>query len=72
MVVASLPGRIYAELMKDDRVADVSATVIVDEPASGLVTYTIEIDVVPADETEDFTLTLAVTATSAELLGVEA
>lgn len=70
VAAASLPGVVRAELLKDDRILDVDVEVAVDAPENGLVTYTLTIAVTPADETEDFSLTLAASETSVDLLGV--
>ncbi len=70
IATAALPGVVRAELLKDDRILDVAVEVATDAPTNGLVTYTIVIVVSAVDEAEDFALTIAVTSTSAELLGV--
>ncbi len=74
VVIATLPGVIAAELSpeKDDRISSVAVDVTVDAPSNGLVTFTIVIRVVSADEEDEFSLTLAASATSVELLGVAA
>jgi hypothetical protein len=72
IALAALPGIIRAELLKDDRISDVVATVIADTPDNGLVTLTITIRVVAADEDEEFSLTLAASSATIELLGIAA
>jgi hypothetical protein len=58
VAIAALPALIAAECSKDNRVASVSARVIVDRGTNGLVSLTVELDVVPSDDLEDFTLAL--------------
>ena len=69
--IDALPDVVVAEVLKDDRVerVDVSAAIVRD--SAGLATVTIEIDAALRDSGETFTLTLAVSDTSAALLGVE-
>ena len=65
---ASLPGKIENELLKDPRTESVSATVV--SATSGpAVTYTIRIAAKTA--LGPFTLVLAVSAVSAEILGIQ-
>lgn len=66
--VAQIPGRVRAELLKDDRLTDVqvTATIINDR---GKQTITIVVVGVLADETEDFTLTLSVDEVTVDLIG---
>ena len=68
LAVASLPGVIRAELLKDDRIAGVDARVTAAQ-LDAAVSLVVEIDVAPADETGDFTLTAAVDAVSLTLIG---
>ena len=68
LAVASLPGIIRAELLKDDRIAGVDARVTAAQ-LDAAVSLVVEIDVAPADETGDFTLTAAVDAVSLTLIG---
>lgn len=72
IAIAALPGIIHAELLKDDRIADTAAEITAATNSNGLVTLTIEIRVVPVDETEEFTLTLAASSTNVEILGIAA
>lgn len=69
IAVAALPGIVRAELLKDDRIADVLVTINPQTAANGLVTLYIDIDVVTADENEDFSLTIAASGTSVDLIG---
>jgi len=65
---ASLPGKIENELMKDPRTESVKATVV--SATSGpAVTYTISIEA--KTTLSPFTLVLAVSAVSAEILGIQ-
>jgi hypothetical protein len=68
--ISALPGMIAAELSKEDRIISSLARVSQDASSNGLVSFTIEIDVIPEDESGDFTLTIAVSAVSAKFLGV--
>jgi hypothetical protein len=72
IAIAALPGIIHAELLKDGRIADTAAEVIASTDSNGLVTLTITIRVVPVDDTEEFSLTVAASATNVELLGIAA
>jgi hypothetical protein len=69
IVLGALPGMMRAEALKDDRVADVqiSATAVTD--SRGLAVVTLAVHVTPADELEDFDLTLAVDEISVQILG---
>ncbi len=66
---ASLPGRIEAELLKDERVESVSVdvTVFTEGPDTA---FTIEIEAVTS--VGPFTLTLLASAVTVELLGITA
>lgn len=66
----ALEARVRAEYMKDDRVADVVVTSTRTESPSGAVSYVLSAHVTPEDESESFTLTLAVSDVGVELLGV--
>ena len=61
---------IRAELMKDDRVRDVAASVLRSVTIDGLSTYYLAVRVLPVDENTELELTISVSAVSAELLGV--
>lgn len=67
--IGALPGRIEAELAKDDRIADVSADVDAYTDTAGNVYLIITIDLLLHEETDSFPLTLKVTDTTTELLG---
>lgn len=67
----ALGPAIRAELMDDDRVRDVSTTIVRERVQSnGFVAYDIAVRVLPVEESTDFTLTLAVSAVTVTLLGV--
>lgn len=66
-----LPSMIRGELLKDDRVADVSATVEFAQDPGGRAEFTIVIDVQSHAEGEDFELTMAVSAVTTKLVGLE-
>jgi hypothetical protein len=65
----AIPGLVRATWLKDDRIADVVVTASSDVDAQKNVTITLQCDVVTADETEDFALTLLVTDASVTLAG---
>ncbi len=67
--IGALPGRIEAELAKDDRIADSSATVDAFTDSSGAIFLIVTIDVLLHDEADSFPLTLKVTDVTTELLG---
>lgn len=67
--VAALPGVVEAELLKDDRIARVAVSVARLPVSDGVQSLEVTIDVTPADESGDFTLTLAVSALGMSLLG---
>lgn len=69
VAAAALPGLVRGELLKDDRVADIDAAAAIATDAAGLTYVELSIRVVLQDESEPFTLTVAVTAASATLLG---
>lgn len=66
---AALPGAIRAELLKDDRVADVTATAARTVASSGLVTYTIEVTGELHDEQGDFRFSVSASDVTVELVG---
>lgn len=72
VALAALPSLVRAELMKDDRVSDISVTSAVSTDAAGLVSIVLEIGVVLTDDSEQFSLTVGVSGTSTALLGVTA
>ena len=67
-----LPGIIRGELLKDDRVSDVVVEVLSATTAAGLVTLTITESVLLHGDSEPFSLTIAVSAVGAVLLGITA
>jgi len=67
--LASLPGMMRAEALKDDRVLDVRATVSTETDTGGMVRVTAAAQVTLVDDSESFTLTLAISETTVELLG---
>lgn len=68
---SALGPAIRAELMDDDRVRDVATSIVREGPDSvGLVSYEIDVRVLPIEADVDFTLTLAVNAVTVTLLGV--
>jgi hypothetical protein len=69
IAVAALPGIVRNELLKDDRIADALVTVNAQTDTNGLATLYIDIDVVTVDEEEDFSLTIAASGTSVDLIG---
>lgn len=69
-LVAQLPSRIRGELLKDDRVADVTAEVTATQEGGGRTSLVIRILVTLADEDDEFTLTLGVNDVTVELLGL--
>jgi hypothetical protein len=70
VAVAALPGLVRAELLKDDRVSDVSVTTAADTDSAGHVTITLTIDVVLAESGEALALTVAVDDLTVELLAL--
>lgn len=68
--VDALPDVVRAEILKDDRVGRVEITAAVERLTSGLVLINLDIDVFPADETDPFQLSLAVSDVTVALLGV--
>ncbi len=67
--LAALPGIIRGELMKDERVADVVASVIAVRDRDATIGLTIRIAGTLQGEGESFELTVAASDTSVELLG---
>jgi hypothetical protein len=72
LIIASLPGVIRGEILKDDRILDVDAEVIANEASNGEIDLVITVRVVAVDEDEAFSLTIGVSETSAELLSIDA
>ncbi len=69
VALQALPSVVRGEILKDDRVADVTVTPTISPQPSGLVDILLVIDVVLAEDGEDFSLTLAVGDTSVTILG---
>lgn len=67
--LAALPGLVRGELLKDDRVSDVTVTASQADDQAGEVAITLSVDVILADESEAFTLTLSVSALTTSILG---
>jgi len=67
--LAALPVRIQAELLKDDRIARVTATVTDATLGPGETTVTVELAVTLNDSQGSFTLTLAVDSVNVGILG---
>lgn len=67
--LASLPGVIRSELLKDDRVSDVSVRVDATTDAGSLVTIEINADVLLSDEGAAFPLTMVVSDVGIEIVG---
>lgn len=68
--VDTLAPLVAAELRKDDRFATVEAQASADTNAAGETSIVLSIDITPIDAAESFTLSLAVSAVSVEVLGV--
>jgi hypothetical protein len=64
-----MPGLVRGELCKDQRVRDVICTTAVERMPGGFDSITLTIEVFPYDESESFTLSVAVTEVSTTLLG---
>lgn len=71
LAAAALPGMIRNELTKDDRVSDVDATITVSTEGAET-TLVIEIAAVLADSGEEFSLTVAVSGVTTQLLNIAA
>jgi len=69
VVLGALPGMMRAEALKDDRVSDCRVTITSATEADGTVMVYPKAVVTLAGESESFELTLAVSATSAQVLG---
>ena len=71
LVMATLPDRIRAECLKDDRVSSVTASVFVTTPSANdpsVRTLEVTLDCILSDSGESFSLTLGVSDAGAELL----
>jgi hypothetical protein len=69
VALAALPSLVRAELLKDDRVSDVSVTSAISTDRAGLVSIVLEIGAVLSDESESFALTVGVSGAGTVLLG---
>lgn len=67
--VQALPSLVRAEIAKDDRVGDVDCAATLADLGSGGVSINLSLSVNLADESQSFTLTLAVTDVTTTLLG---
>jgi hypothetical protein len=65
----ALPSVVRGELLKDERVTDVVATITASTASNLGVSYTLAVAVTPHDELESFTFNVAVSAASVELIG---
>ncbi len=70
VAINALPGLVRGELMKDDRVLDVVATVTPVDNGDGTIDLLVEVDVVLQDEGEEFAMTMSVDDAGTELLRV--
>lgn len=70
--IANTGPALEAEILKDDRIASVTAVASAVTGADGLTTTTVEITAIPYDETAaaPFAMTLAVSDVTVSLLGV--
>lgn len=69
IAAAALPSVIESELLKDERIASAVATVVSSVLVGSLRVFHVRIDVVPVAETETFSMTLAVSELTIELIG---
>jgi hypothetical protein len=69
IALRALPAQVAAELAKDDRGTGVSCEAAIATDADGLTSIVLTITATLADESDDFTLTLAVTSTTVTILG---
>ena len=67
---AALPGRIRAELEKDERIDSVTVDVLTEVDASGLASFTITVEAITGEG--PFVLTLLASAVTVTLLGIDA
>lgn len=73
LVLRTLPAIMRAEALKDDRIADVVATVSLDEnPRDGTVSITAIITLRLVDEASSFDLTLSISDVTTTILGLAA
>lgn len=69
IALRALPSQVEAELSKDDRGTGVNCEAAIATDANGLTSIVLAITATLADESGDFTLTLAVTDTTVTILG---
>lgn len=69
IALRALPAQVAAELAKDDRGTSVSCDAALVTDANGMTSIVLTITATLADESGDFTLTLAVTDTTVTILG---
>lgn len=67
--IASIPGVVRAELLKDDRVSGIDVDVEKMEASDGTISLLLTVHVTLEDEASEYTLTLSVTDISVTLLG---
>jgi len=67
--LAGIPAMVRAELLKDDRIADVQVTYTAVTEANGTAAVTLTANVTPADEAESFTLTIGVSDATVAIIG---
>jgi hypothetical protein len=70
-VQAMLPSMIRGELVKDDRVADVSVTADYTQDTAGRASFVIVVNVQLYEPDSDFELTIAVSGVTTKLVGLE-
>lgn len=68
--LAALPGLVRGELLKDDRVLDVSVESAISQESNGDVSVVLTIDVVLQNESDRFSLTVSADTVDAELLNI--
>jgi len=69
VAAAALPSVVESEMLKDERIASVVASVTTSVMTGALRVFHVRIDVTPIAETETFSMTLAVSALTVEILG---
>jgi hypothetical protein len=67
--VARLASIVESEVAKEERVAAVAASVLTTRDSNGSIAVTLRVDIVPANDDEQFALTLDVTALDVQVLG---
>lgn len=69
VAAVALPSVVESELLKDERIASVVASVVTSVLTGGLRTFRVRVDVTPIAETETFSMVLAVSLLTVEILG---